>query len=154
MLITKKIYLSNYTPSANFDDGKRDGLFLSKGERPNPFPEHKLVNGGVAENIIEVPNPGSDDTIHGNLGMVEKTDVVEEVHHDTGVRAVGKNVHSEFVMDEGNAKEDDEPTIAAEKGNVMRKRIDFTNSTPSSNFCDGEGEELLLLNGVRPKSFP
>ena len=51
MLITKKKDLSNYTPSANFDDGKRDGFFLSNGERPNPFPEHKLLNGEVELNI-------------------------------------------------------------------------------------------------------
>ena len=41
--------LSNSTLSSNFYDGKGDGLFLSNGERPNPFPEHKLLNGDEVE---------------------------------------------------------------------------------------------------------
>ena len=136
--------------------------------------------------------------------MTEKSDVVEEVHHDSCVPAPGENIHPEIGMDDGNAEvshaedvqhrtrilsvgdnvhghigmddghveecrqstlaaEDDHqptivannaPTIAGEKENVMRKRIDFTNPTPRSNSCDGEGEGLLLSNGVRPNPFP
>ena len=41
--------LSNSTLSSNFYDGKGDGLFLSNGERPNPFPEDKLLNGDEVE---------------------------------------------------------------------------------------------------------
>ena len=44
-----KNYLSNSTLSSNFYDGQGNGLFLSNGERPNPFPEHKLLNGDEVE---------------------------------------------------------------------------------------------------------
>ena len=54
MVIRKKNDLSNYTLSSNFDDGQGDGLFLSNGERPNPFPQHKLLNGDEVElNMLE-----------------------------------------------------------------------------------------------------
>ena len=88
--------------------------------------------------------------------MVEKTDLVEDVHHDTGVSALGKNVQCNFGMDEGDAEEDRQPTLAVQKENVMRKRKDLSNSTPSSYFCDGdgEGEGLFLSNGERPNPFP
>ena len=62
------------------------------------------MNGGVAENFVLVPNPESGDTIPCNLGMMEKSDVVEEVHDDSCVPAPGKNVHSEIGMDDGNAE--------------------------------------------------
>ena len=48
----KRRDLSNSTPSSYFCDGngEGEGLFLSNGERPNPFPEHKLLNGEVELN--------------------------------------------------------------------------------------------------------
>ena len=49
LLMKMKNNLSNSTLSSNFYDGKGDGLFLSNGERPNPFPEHKLLNGDEVE---------------------------------------------------------------------------------------------------------
>ena len=104
--MTKRIDFTNPTPRSNSYDGEGEGLFLSNGVRPNPFPPHKLVNSGVADNIIQVPNPGFGDTIPRNLGMIEKSDVVEEVHHDSLVPAPGENVHSEIGMDDGNAEED------------------------------------------------
>ena len=103
-VMSNSIDLTNPTPSSNFCEGEGEGLLLSNGVRPDPFPEHKLVNGGVDENIFEVPNLGSGDTIPRNLGMVEKSDVVEEVHHDSCVPAPGENVHSEFNIEDGNAK--------------------------------------------------
>ena len=42
--------LSDLTPSSYLCDGKGNGLFLLNGERPNLFPEHKLLNGEVANN--------------------------------------------------------------------------------------------------------
>ena len=86
--------------------------------------------------------------------------------------SVGDNVQCRIGMDGGDveeglqstlATEDDHPptivtnnapTIAGEKENGMRKRIDFANPRPRSNFCDREGEGLLLSNGVRPNPFP
>ena len=114
-VMSNRIDLTNSTPSSNFCDGEGEGLLLSNGVRPNPFPKHKLVNGGVEENIFEFPNPGSGDFIPGNLGIMEKSDVVEEVHRDAGLAALGENVHSKFGMDEGNADEDDESIIVAKK---------------------------------------
>ena len=49
LVIKMKNDLSNSTLSSNFYDGQGDGLFLSNGERPNPFPEHKLLNGDEVE---------------------------------------------------------------------------------------------------------
>ena len=49
LLMKMKNNLSNSTLSSNFYDGKGDRLFLSNGERPNPFPEHKLLNGYEVE---------------------------------------------------------------------------------------------------------
>ena len=48
----------------------------------------------IAANLVEVPNPGSDVTIHGNFGMVEETEVVEEVQHNIGVPDLGVNVRA------------------------------------------------------------
>ena len=45
LLIRTTNDLSNNTLSSNFDDGQVDRLFLSNGERPYLFPEHKLLNG-------------------------------------------------------------------------------------------------------------
>ena len=49
-MLTKRIHSSNSTPLSYFDDGQVEGLFLSNGERPNLFPEHKLFNGVVETN--------------------------------------------------------------------------------------------------------
>ena len=49
-VMTKRIHSSNSTPSSYFCDGQVEGLFLSNGERPNIFPEHKLFNGVVETN--------------------------------------------------------------------------------------------------------
>ena len=51
--MTKRIHSSNSTPSSYFGDGQVEGLFLSNGERPNLFPEHKLLNGVVEMNSSE-----------------------------------------------------------------------------------------------------
>ena len=40
--------------SSNRHDGKGDGLFLSNGERPYPFPEDKLMNGDEGKLSDEV----------------------------------------------------------------------------------------------------
>ena len=47
------------------------------------FPPYELVNGGVADNIVQVPNPGVGDIIPRNLGMMEKSDVVKECRQST-----------------------------------------------------------------------
>ena len=57
-------------------------------------------------------------------------------------------------MEDGNAEEDDEPIIASENENVMSNTIDLTHPIPLSNVYDGEGEGLLLSNGVQPNPFP
>ena len=111
------------------------------------------MNGGVEENIVEVPNPGSGDTIPGNLGIVVQTDVVEEVHHDAGVPALGKNVPSEFGMDDGNAEEDVEPTIVVKKEDGMSNRINLTNPTSSSNFVMVKGKDFSHRMEYDPTSF-
>ena len=49
LLMKMKNDLSNSTLSSKVYDGKGDGLFLSNAERPNPFPEHKLLNGDEVE---------------------------------------------------------------------------------------------------------
>ena len=49
----KRRDLSNSKLSSDFCDSEGEGLFLSNGERPNPFPEHKLLNGEVELNISE-----------------------------------------------------------------------------------------------------
>ena len=49
LLLEMKNNLSNSTLSSNFYDGKGDGIFLSNGEQPNPFPEDKLLNGDEVE---------------------------------------------------------------------------------------------------------
>lgn len=50
---TKRIHSSNSIPSSYFCDGQVEGVFLSNGERPNLFPEHKLFNGVVETNSSE-----------------------------------------------------------------------------------------------------
>ena len=79
------------------------------------------MNGGVGENIIQVPNPGFGDTIPRNLGMMGKSDVVKECRQST----IAAEDDHQPTINANNA-----PTIAGEKENGMRKRIDFANPTP------------------------
>ena len=53
----KRRDLSNSKLSSDFCDSEGEGLFLSNGERPNPFPEHKLLNGEVELNLFQTINP-------------------------------------------------------------------------------------------------
>ena len=174
--MTKRIDIANLTPRSNFCDGQGEGLLLSNGVRPNPFSPHKLVNGGAAEKIVEVPNPGFADTILCRLGMMEKSDVVKECRQSTfGAEDDHEptiKVHGHIGIDDGHVDErrqstlagsDDHPptivanngtTIAGEKEKGMTKRIDIATPTPPPNLCDGEGVGLLLSNGVRPNPFP
>ena len=46
-------------PSSYFFYGEGKGLFLSNGERPNPFPEHKLLNGEVEINLSSKQSYGA-----------------------------------------------------------------------------------------------
>ena len=55
-LYEKRKHLSYST--SFFCDGKGEGLLLSNGERPNPFPEHKLWNSEVANTLQSIP-PGT-----------------------------------------------------------------------------------------------
>ena len=105
------------------------------------------------DNIIQVPNPGFGDTIPRNLGMMENSDVVEEVHHDSCVPASGENFQSEIGTDNGNAEEDDKPIIAVAQENVMSKSIDLTNPTPSSNFVRVKGKEFSYQTEYEPTPF-
>ena len=112
----KRIDIANPTPRSNFCDGEGEGLLLSNGVRPNPFPPHKLVNGGVAENIVKVPNPGVGDTIPRNLGMMEKSDVVKECRQSTFAAEDDQQptikVHGHIGIDDGHVEERRQSTLA------------------------------------------
>ena len=74
------------------------------------------MNGGVAESIVQVPNPGFGDTIPRNLGMMEKSDVVKECRQSTIAAEDDHqptiNVVGHIGIDDGHVEDAANPPLA------------------------------------------